>query len=136
MAHSVKLNLLYSTTASRPRSSSSSSLASNAITLFSPIPSLSLLSSPPSPKLSLRTSHFPSIKAFSTTIAEPEGIKVSLSLSLSIYMFFYLHFGFWGFLICVCEFLQINSIATKPIEGQKTGTSGLRKKVFSYCSFY
>ncbi|KAL4595302.1 hypothetical protein ACB092_12G082200 [Castanea dentata] len=99
MAHSVKLNLLYSTTASRPRSSSSSSsLASNAITLFSPIPSLSLLSSLPSPKLTLRTSHFPSIKAFSTTIAEPEGIK-------------------------------INSIATKPIEGQKTGTSGLRKKV-------
>ncbi|XP_075649146.1 phosphoglucomutase, chloroplastic [Castanea sativa] len=99
MAHSVRLNLLYSTTASRPRSSSSSSsLASNAITLFSPIPSLSLLSSLPSPKLTLRTSHFPSIKAFSTTIAEPEGIK-------------------------------INSIATKPIEGQKTGTSGLRKKV-------
>ncbi|XP_050255321.1 phosphoglucomutase, chloroplastic [Quercus robur] len=98
MAHSVGLNLLYSPTASRPRSSSSSSLASNAITLFSPIPSLSLLSSPPSPKLSLRTSHFPSIKAFSTTIAEPEGIK-------------------------------INSIVTKPIEGQKTGTSGLRKKV-------
>ncbi|KAM3730202.1 hypothetical protein ACB098_12G070300 [Castanea mollissima] len=96
MAHSVRLNLLYSTTASRPRSSSS--LASNAITLFSPIPSLSLLSSLPSPKLTLRTSHFPSIKAFSTTIAEPEGIK-------------------------------INSIATKPIEGQKTGTSGLRKKV-------
>jgi phosphoglucomutase len=25
--------------------------------------------------------------------------------------------------------LKINSIPTKPIEGQKTGTSGLRKKV-------
>ncbi|GMY07046.1 phosphoglucomutase, chloroplastic [Fagus crenata] len=96
MAHSVRLNLLDSTTASRPRSSS------NAITLFSPISSLSLLTSPPSfltsPKLPLRTSHFSSIKSSSTTIAEPGGIK-------------------------------IDSIPTKPIEGQKTGTSGLRKKV-------
>lgn len=30
------------------------------------------------------------------------------------------------FVFCI---VQINSIPTKPIEGQKTGTSGLRKKV-------
>lgn len=29
-------------------------------------------------------------------------------------------------------FFQIKSVPTKPIEGQKTGTSGLRKKVFSF----
>lgn len=33
------------------------------------------------------------------------------------------------FLECV---FQINSVPTKPIEGQKTGTSGLRKKVFFF----
>lgn len=52
-------------------------------------------------KLPLRTksvSNAFSVRASSTTVAEPEGIK-------------------------------INSIPTKPIEGQKTGTSGLRKKV-------
>ncbi|XP_022736890.1 phosphoglucomutase, chloroplastic-like isoform X2 [Durio zibethinus] len=56
----------------------------------------------PLKKISFSVSHSPSftIKASSssTTIAEPEGIK-------------------------------INSVPTKPIEGQKTGTSGLRKKV-------
>lgn len=30
---------------------------------------------------------------------------------------------------------QIKSVPTKPIEGQKTGTSGLRKKVFFSFSF-
>lgn len=33
------------------------------------------------------------------------------------------------FLECV---FQVNSVPTKPIEGQKTGTSGLRKKVFFF----
>ncbi|XP_059449890.1 phosphoglucomutase, chloroplastic isoform X1 [Corylus avellana] len=97
MALSMRLNLLSSTTL-RPRSSSSPPYAF--ITFSSPIPSLPPL---PSPKFPLRASHFPSIKASSSssssaTITEPEGIK-------------------------------INSIPTKPIEGQKTGTSGLRKKV-------
>ncbi|XP_062153626.1 phosphoglucomutase, chloroplastic [Alnus glutinosa] len=97
MALSMRLNLLSSTTL-RPRSSSAPPYA--VITFSSPIPSLPL---PTSPKLPLRTSHSLSIKASSsssssTTITEPEGIK-------------------------------INSIPTKPIEGQKTGTSGLRKKV-------
>lgn len=32
-------------------------------------------------------------------------------------------------------FVKINSIPTKPIEGQKTGTSGLRKKV-GICSIH
>lgn len=35
-----------------------------------------------------------------------------------------------------CFFFQIKSVPTQPIEGQKTGTSGLRKKVqcfFSHC---
>lgn len=31
---------------------------------------------------------------------------------------------------------QINSVPTKPIEGQKTGTSGLRKKVFFFSFSY
>lgn len=35
------------------------------------------------------------------------------------------------FYFCV----KINSIPTKPIEGQKTGTSGLRKKV-GICSIH
>lgn len=108
MAHSVRLNLLYSTTASRPRSSSSSS---NAITLFSPFPSLSLLTSPPSflasPKLPLRTSHFSSIKSSSTTIAEPGGIKVSINLFIYMYIMNVFLFAFWlldiwVFFICVC----------------------------------
>jgi hypothetical protein len=38
--------------------------------------------------------------------------------------------GIWFFV-----FLQINSVPTKPIEGQKTGTSGLRKKVI-FCFFW
>jgi hypothetical protein len=147
MALSMRLNLLSSTTL-RPRSSSAPPYA--VITFSSPIPSLPL---PTSPKLPLRTSHFPSIKASSsssssTTITEPEGIKVFLSLSLSLhahtqiydahththvcFSFCILDIGFsqhLGFLFFFFLFLKINSIPTKPIEGQKTGTSGLRKKV-------
>ncbi|KDP22352.1 hypothetical protein JCGZ_26183 [Jatropha curcas] len=76
--------------------------------VFSPqFSSFSLLSSsrllsPKLPLLKSSFSHSLSIRASSpsssTTIAEPEGIK-------------------------------INSVPTKPIDGQKTGTSGLRKKV-------
>ncbi|WCJ36567.1 phosphoglucomutase [Euphorbia peplus] len=62
--------------------------------------SFSLISSSPLPLLKTSLSHSFSIKSSSssTTIVEPEGIK-------------------------------INSVPTKPIQGQKTGTSGLRKKV-------
>ncbi|XP_039000187.1 phosphoglucomutase, chloroplastic-like [Hibiscus syriacus] len=78
----------------------SSKRPSNAIS----IPSFSRLSTHgfPLKNNSFSVSHSPSftIKASSssTTIAEPEGIKIT-------------------------------SVPTKPIEGQKTGTSGLRKKV-------
>ncbi|KAB1210777.1 Phosphoglucomutase, chloroplastic [Morella rubra] len=104
MALTARINLLSSSTL---RSRSSSTPSNAVLTVSSPISSFSVFSSLTSlftaPRLPPRTSHFPSIKASSsssssTTIAEPEGIK-------------------------------INSIPTKPIEGQKTGTSGLRKKV-------
>nr|AFY26896.1 phosphoglucomutase [Morella rubra] len=104
MALTARINLLSSSTL---RSRSSSTPSNAVLTVSSPISSFSVFSSLTSlftaPRLPPRTSHFPSIKASSsssssTTVAEPEGIK-------------------------------INSIPTKPIEGQKTGTSGLRKKV-------
>ncbi|KAG2715738.1 hypothetical protein I3843_03G094500 [Carya illinoinensis] len=106
MALSVRLNLL-SSSISRSTASSSSSLPSNAVITFSStIPSVSFFSSKPSllasPKLPLRASCFSSIKA-------------SLSSSSST-------------AIAEPEGIKINSIPTKPIEGQKTGTSGLRKK--------
>ena len=68
------------------------------------------------------------------TIAEPEGIKVFFFSLYSLCFFneccvVLIFFFFFHFLFVV----QINSIPTKPIEGQKTGTSGLRKKV-SDCS--
>lgn len=113
--------------------------------IFSPpISSLALLSSSPlvSPKFHLvktSASHSLSVKASSssssTAIAEPEGIKVflpvshSLSLSLACSLSNSSEFDY--------NVLQINTVPTKPIEGQKTGTSGLRKKVpvTLYCFF-
>lgn len=37
--------------------------------------------------------------------------------------------------LVMAESLQINAIPTKPVEGQKTGTSGLRKKVSFWPSY-
>ncbi|OAY48214.1 phosphoglucomutase, chloroplastic isoform X2 [Manihot esculenta] len=76
----------------------------NATIISPPISSFSLLSSshtfsPKFPLLKTSLSHSLSIKASSSTA------------------------------IAEPEGIKINSVATKPIEGQKTGTSGLRKKV-------
>ncbi|KAG6746416.1 hypothetical protein POTOM_050956 [Populus tomentosa] len=100
-------NVIFSSTFRKLRQTS----ANGSVLHSSPISSFSLLSSSsalfsPILKTSHSLSSSPSVKASSSTaIAEPEGIKV----------FFF--------------FFPINSVPTKPIEGQKTGTSGLRKKV-------
>ncbi|XP_050387849.1 phosphoglucomutase, chloroplastic [Argentina anserina] len=76
---------------------------SSNVTLTPPNPSLSLLSSSPLPHhhhLSIRTSHSLTINATSTPATVAEP-----------------------------KGIKINLVPTKPIEGQKTGTSGLRKKV-------
>lgn len=66
----------------------------------------------------------------STTLAESQGLKVSNSFQFSLYnVQIFMPFNLKLVLICLKS--QINSIPTKPIEGQKTGTSGLRKKVLS-----
>ncbi|KAK9914160.1 hypothetical protein M0R45_037953 [Rubus argutus] len=75
-------------------------LSSNA-TLTPPNPSLSLLSSSTLPHLPLRTSHSLTIKAASSSSPT----------------------------VAEPKGIKINLVPTKPIEGQKTGTSGLRKKV-------
>jgi phosphoglucomutase len=83
-----------------------------------------------------RVRYNPTIRATSssssppTTIAEPNGIKVfflSFFLFFDVFVYpFKFYFNPFQFFLF---FLKINSIPTKPIEGQKTGTSGLRKKV-------
>ncbi|KAM1141969.1 hypothetical protein ACFX2I_041883 [Malus domestica] len=101
MALSLRLHNLLSPTF-RPKTLSSSS-SSNA-TLSPPNPSLSLLSSSPLPHLPLRTSHSLTIRAASSSSSSPTTVADP-------------------------QGIKINLVPTKPIEGQKTGTSGLRKKV-------
>ncbi|BBN69804.1 phosphoglucomutase [Prunus dulcis] len=72
--------------------------------LSPPNPSLSLLFSP-LPHLPLRTSHSLTIKA--TSSSSPSSPTT----------------------VADQQGIEINLVPTKPIEGQKTGTSGLRKKV-------
>ncbi|KAL6291424.1 hypothetical protein ACE6H2_008934 [Prunus campanulata] len=71
--------------------------------LSPPNPSLSLLFSP-LPHLPLRTSHSLTIKATSSSPSSPTTVADQ-------------------------QGIKINLVPAKPIEGQKTGTSGLRKKV-------
>ncbi|TQD72305.1 hypothetical protein C1H46_042165 [Malus baccata] len=99
MALSVRLHNLLSPTF-RPKTLSPSSNA----TLSPPNPSLSLLSSSPLPHLPLRTSHSLTIRAASSSSSSPTTVADP-------------------------QGIKINLVPTKPIEGQKTGTSGLRKKV-------
>uniref|UniRef100_A0A2P2LS11 phosphoglucomutase (alpha-D-glucose-1,6-bisphosphate-dependent) n=1 Tax=Rhizophora mucronata TaxID=61149 RepID=A0A2P2LS11_RHIMU len=108
----LRLEKVYTSAIFRPQKQSHASPNENGSVFSSPISSFSVLSSShlfstrlPLPKTAALRSHswLLSIRASSpssssTTVAEPEGIK-------------------------------INSVPTKPIEGQKTGTSGLRKKV-------
>lgn len=61
-----------------------------------------------------------------------EGLQVSLLLFAFLHPFFFLHIKVR---LVMAESLQINAIPTKPVEGQKTGTSGLRKKVFFFLAF-
>ncbi|KAM1126642.1 hypothetical protein ACFX2B_041299 [Malus domestica] len=99
MALSLRLHNLLSPTF-RPKTLSPSSNA----TLSPPNPSLSLLSSSPLPHLPLRTSHSLTIRAASSSSSSPTTVADP-------------------------QGIKINLVPTKPIEGQKTGTSGLRKKV-------
>ncbi|KAB2596603.1 phosphoglucomutase [Pyrus ussuriensis x Pyrus communis] len=99
MALSLRLHNLLSPTF-RPKTLSSSSNA----TLSPPNPSLSLLSFSPLPHLPLRTSHSLTIIAASSSSSSPTTVADP-------------------------QGIKINLVPTKPIEGQKTGTSGLRKKV-------
>ncbi|KAM2281557.1 hypothetical protein ACFX1S_042142 [Malus domestica] len=99
MALSLRLHNLLSPTF-RPKTLSPSSNA----TLSPPNPSLSLISSSPLPHLPLRTSHSLTIRAASSSSSSPTTVADP-------------------------QGIKINLVPTKPIEGQKTGTSGLRKKV-------
>ncbi|XP_050154921.1 phosphoglucomutase, chloroplastic-like [Malus sylvestris] len=99
MALSLRLHNLLSPTF-RPKTLSPSSNA----TVSPPNPSLSLISSSPLPHLPLRTSHSLTIRAASSSSSSPTTVADP-------------------------QGIKINLVPTKPIEGQKTGTSGLRKKV-------
>ncbi|TQD81682.1 hypothetical protein C1H46_032778 [Malus baccata] len=77
---------------------------SSKATLSPPKPSLSLLSSSPLPHLLLKASHSLTIRAASSSSSSPTTVADP-------------------------QDIKINLVPTKPIEGQKTGTSGLRKKV-------
>jgi phosphoglucomutase len=118
MAFCHRLNN-FTISALKPQTSNVSLSIQPSFTLQSPSSSFKLQNSP------LRVRFNSIIRATSsssspTTIAEPHGIKV-----LSLFVFFF----FISFDLTLSFFLKINSIPTKPIEGQKTGTSGLRKKV-------
>ncbi|XP_068315632.1 phosphoglucomutase, chloroplastic [Pyrus communis] len=78
--------------------------SSSKATLSPPNPSLSLISSSPLPHLLLRTSHSLTIRAASSSSSSPTTVADP-------------------------QGIKINLVPTEPIEGQKTGTSGLRKKV-------
>ncbi|KAJ9139950.1 hypothetical protein P3X46_030641 [Hevea brasiliensis] len=79
----------------------------NGSVLSPPISSFSLLSSSPLV--------FPKFSLLKTSLTHSLSVKVSSSSSSTA--------------IAEPEGIKINSVPTKPIEGQKTGTSGLRKKV-------
>lgn len=80
--------------------------ANGSVLLSSPIRSLSLLS--PSPLFSPKFALLKNLLSVSSSLS----VKASSSTA-----------------IAEPEGIKINSVSTKPIEGQKTGTSGLRKKV-------
>ncbi|KAF3433071.1 hypothetical protein FNV43_RR24173 [Rhamnella rubrinervis] len=106
MALSLRLNSILSSSFKTKPPQPSLPL-SNAV-FCSPLQSFSILSSPPlltAPQLHLRTSQAFTIKA-SSSPSSPSPATVADT-----------------------QGIKINSIQTKPIEGQKTGTSGLRKKV-------
>lgn len=60
----------------------------------------------------------------SSTVTQPEALKVVFLSHYSILMFLGMYMIYLLFLM-----FQVFTVPTKPIEGQKTGTSGLRKKV-------
>ncbi|KAK3220853.1 hypothetical protein Dsin_014823 [Dipteronia sinensis] len=94
-------NLLLSCSSFRNKPSLSNSNATLSLLSYPPKLPVSTTSHSHSHSISIRASS--SSSSSSTTLVEPEGIKVL--------------------------FASINSVSTRPIEGQKTGTSGLRKKV-------
>ncbi|XP_015877994.3 phosphoglucomutase, chloroplastic isoform X1 [Ziziphus jujuba] len=110
MALSVRLHSLLSSNFKPNQQSFSSSSSFLYASLHTPIQS----SFPPlltaSPQLHFRTLHALPIKASSSS---PSSSSSSSSPAT----------------VAGTEGIKINSIPTKPIEGQKTGTSGLRKKV-------
>ncbi|KAH9678026.1 phosphoglucomutase [Citrus sinensis] len=77
--------------------------------------SLDFLESLDKEKLALRSRIFISLHLTQTSHAHSLSIKASSSSSSTA--------------IADPEGIKVNSVPTKPIEGQKTGTSGLRKKV-------
>lgn len=59
----------------------------------------------------------------------------ALRFFLHSFFSFFLFYTLLRFILTLFFFFKINSIPTKPIEGQKTGTSGLRKKVGNFVLF-
>ncbi|KAJ6978150.1 phosphoglucomutase [Populus alba x Populus x berolinensis] len=95
-------NVIFSSTNRKLRQTN----ANGSVLLSSPIRSLSLLS--PSPLFSPKFALLKNLLSVSSSLS----VKASSSTA-----------------IAEPEGIKINSVSTKPIEGQKTGTSGLRKKV-------
>ncbi|KAJ6882952.1 phosphoglucomutase [Populus alba x Populus x berolinensis] len=95
-------NVIFSSTNRKLRQTN----ANGSVLLSSPIRSLSLLS--PSPLFS------PKFVLLKNLLSVSSSLSVKASSSTAI---------------AEPEGIKINSVSTKPIEGQKTGTSGLRKKV-------
>lgn len=116
-------------------------MAASSLRLGSVLSSIKLPSSSPiSPNSSIGSLHLPPIKLVPSSILS----RVSLSrfsakassasptateLTVDFPPFFLLNFRFCKILLIFRVLaLQIKSVPTKPVEGQKTGTSGLRKK--------
>lgn len=111
-----------------PSTSISPLIAAPRVVTAAPRPIPLFRRSLPSP-ISRRSCRF-AVKA-SSAPPTAEELKVSSSFLLAARegpSFFSCLFLFWS---VMARSLQISTIPTKPVEGQKTGTSGLRKKVLS-----